>query len=240
MDSVVLDSIPFEIDLDQLLERLHAKDGRQYVEEIRALVSDAQAVGSPKALYKVAFVESRGDDCVVLDDVVFTSRVLRVNLDGAHRVFAYVATCGMELQDWADSIDDLLYRYWAETIEEMALHSATRALGKHLAERYHPGRTATMSPGRLAEWPLKEQGPLFTLFGNPQDSIGVQLTESFLMIPIKSVSGIQFPTQESFESCQLCPRECCPGRRAPYDKDLYDRKYRQAKDLAGSRRPPEC
>jgi len=46
------------------------------------------------------------------------------------------------------------------------------------------------------------------------------------MVPVKSVSGILFPTEESFASCQLCPREVCPGRRAPYDPDLYDAKYR--------------
>ena len=51
------------------------------------------------------------------------------------------------------------------------------------------------------------------------------LTDTFLMVPIKSVSGIFFPTEVSFESCQLCPRENCIGRRAPYDPALV-KKYR--------------
>jgi len=233
VDTIVLDSIGFQIDLHQLLERLHAREGRQYIEEIKALVSEAQAIGRPRSLYKVAFVEARGDDYVVLDDVMFTSRVLRVNLNGTYRVFAYAATCGVELHDWAHSVDDLLHRYWADTISEMALRSAMKALEDHLVERYRPGGTATMSPGRLPDWPLQEQRPLFTLLGNPRDSIGVHLTDTFLMIPTKSVSGIRFPTEESFESCALCPRNRCPGRRAPYDRDLYDRKYRQVTDPAG-------
>ncbi len=29
----------------------------------------------------------------------------------------------------------------------------------------------------------------------------------------------------NFERCQLCQRENCPGRRAPYDGKLYIRKY---------------
>jgi len=228
VDAITLDNIAFQVDLDQLLKRLHVEGGSQYVQEIKGLASDAQAVGGPKALYNVAFIQSRGDDYVVIDDVVLTSRVLRVNLDSAHRVFAYVATCGVELDEWANSIDDVLHRYWADTIKEMALRSAIRALDEHLVARYRPRRTATMSPGRLADWPLREQGALFTLLGNPRDAIGVQLTDSFLMIPTKSVSGIRFPTEESFESCQLCPREHCPGRRAPYDEGLYERKYRPA------------
>jgi len=222
----ILDEIPFQVDLDRLLKRLHVERESPYVKEVKGLAGDARAVGRPKALYEVAFVESRGDDYVVVDNVVLTSRVLRVNLDSAHRVFAYVATCGMELEDWANSIDDVLHRYWAETVKEMALRLATKALNEHLLERYRPGRTATMSPGRLADWPLEEQRALFTLLGNPRDAIGVQLTDSFLMIPTKSVSGIRFPTEGSFESCQLCPREGCPGRKAPYDEGLYDRKYR--------------
>ena len=48
------------------------------------------------------------------------------------------------------------------------------------------------------------------------------------MSPIKSVSGILFPTEVTYENCQLCPRDLCPGRRAPYDKALYERKYRKA------------
>ena len=57
-------------------------------------------------------------------------------------------------------------------------------------------------------------------------AIGVKLTESYLMEPNKSVSGIRFPTEERFESCMLCPRQDCPGRRSAYDPELYDQKYR--------------
>ena len=46
------------------------------------------------------------------------------------------------------------------------------------------------------------------------------------MVPTKSVSGILFPAEETFASCQLCPRDDCPNRRAPYDPELFERKYR--------------
>jgi hypothetical protein len=45
------------------------------------------------------------------------------------------------------------------------------------------------------------------------------------MVPTKSVSGIIFPTEADFQSCQLCERENCPNRRAPYDEMLYEQKY---------------
>jgi hypothetical protein len=162
---------------------------------------------------------------VVVDGVRLISRVLRVNLEKAHRVFAFAATCGTELADWAKAMDNLLWDFWADAISQMALYTAIQTLDQHLAERYQPGRTSTMNPGSLADWPLPAQRSLFTILGNPEEAIGVTLSTGLLMIPTKSVSGIRFPTEEGFESCQLCPREDCPGRRAPYDEGLYDRKY---------------
>lgn len=223
----VLDRIPFHLDTATLQKKLRIKEGSRYVGDFDDMVRKAQDIGRPKALYKVALVESKADDHVVIDGIQFTSRVLRVNLEQAHRVFAYVATCGMELQHWADSLDDVLQRFWADTINETVLRSAIQALEEHLTERYHLGRTAVMNPGSLGDWPLREQRPLFALLGDPSKTIGVQLTKSCLMVPAKSVSGIRFPTENGYANCQLCPREDCPGRRAPYDRDLYDTKYRR-------------
>jgi len=82
-----------------------------------------------------------------------------------------------------------------------------------------------MSPGSLADWPMEQQRQLFALLGDVRGRIGVELTESCLMIPIKSISGLLFPTEIRFESCQLCPREGCPGRRAEHDPVLWERRY---------------
>ena len=82
-----------------------------------------------------------------------------------------------------------------------------------------------MNPGSLADWPLEQQAELFEVLGDVRGAVGVELTESCLMIPIKSVSGIRFSTEVQFENCQLCPRDVCPGRRAPYDPELHERKY---------------
>jgi len=230
LDTVILDDIPFQVDVGDLMNKLRVKEGSGRADDLRRLVETAQAIGKPKALYKVAFVESKDTNTVVVDGITFTSRVLRVNLESAQRVFPFVATCGMELEDWSRSIDDLLQRYWAETINEMVLRSARQSLDAHLAQRHQPGPISTMNPGSLGDWPLQEQQALFALLGDPCQSIGVRLTDSFLMIPIKSVSGILFPTEKSFASCQLCPREACPSRRAPYDPELYDTKYRVSGD----------
>jgi hypothetical protein len=221
----VLDTVAFEPEIAPLKKRLRIREGSPSEAELAALLPTAAEIAKPKALYRLVYIDKKMPDQVTIDGVTLHSRVLRVNLEAAHRAIVYVATCGTELHEWGESLDDMVHRYWADIIKEMALRDAMQALNQHLATFYELGKTAVMSPGSLADWPIREQRPLFKILGDPTTAIGVTLTDSFLMIPNKSVSGIRFPTEASFESCQLCPREGCPGRRAAYEPDLYERKY---------------
>ena len=225
MQAITLDDIPFQPDLPTLLASLRLRPGSQRAADLECLAHQAQAIAKPKALYRVAFVDEKGDDFVVIDGARFQSRILRVNLESAHRIFAYLITAGIELDCWAHSNDDLLHRFWADAIQEQALFAAHAALQDHLAQTYQPGPLSAMNPGSLEDWPLDQQPRLFSILGDTGAHIGVRLTGGFLMVPTKSVSGVLFPTEESFQSCQLCPRENCPGRRAPYDPGLFERKY---------------
>lgn len=225
MDSLVLEQIPFEVDDATLFAHLHVRRGRFDEAEVRRLADEAQVVARPRALYRLAFAEAWGDDFVVLNGVRLTSRVLRVNLDNAHRVFAFVATGGVEIEAWQTSKKDALEAYWADLIAELAVRAAMAGLQRHVAAVYGVESLAAMNPGSLADWPLTQQRPLFDLVGDTASTIGVRLTTSMLMTPRKSVSGLLFPTAEGFASCQLCPRTDCPNRRAPYDRELFDKKY---------------
>jgi hypothetical protein len=220
LDPIILDPIPFQLDLDALAKSLRIKSGSQYFQDFKQLFETAQAIGKPKAFYRMVYVEAKGEDHVVLNGVRFTSRILRMNLDAANHVFAYVATCGQELEAWSAGFDNLLQRFWADALSEAALRAAVAAMGAHLDQHYHPGQTSQMNPGSLPDWPINQQVPLFELLGDVRSAIGVCLTKSMLMLPRKSVSGIDFPTESNFASCQLCPRENCPGRRADYDPAL--------------------
>jgi hypothetical protein len=197
-------------------------------DELVELAAAASQLARPKALYLVAYVSDRGEGYVEVEGRRFTSSVLRVNLDQAHRVFPYLATCGWELHQWAEGLSDPLQRYWADVVKQLALVHALRALDDHIATMYAPGDTSAMNPGSLPDWPIEQQAALFDLLGAAVPAIGVQMTPSMLMVPNKSVSGIRFPTTAHFESCQLCPREHCPGRRAPFDSALSSTKYAAA------------
>lgn len=227
MDSVILDDIRARLPLDDLRKRLRIRDDSPWAAELERLVREAGSIARPKAMAGVAYIDERGDDFVVVDGVRFSSRVLAVNLQQTHRVFPHLATCGAELYAWANGIDDVLHRYWADVICEVAMRSARAAVLDYLQERYRPGELSRMGPGSLADWPIEEQVPLFRLLGDTEAAIGVRLTDSLLMVPTKTVSGIFFGGAGSFESCALCPRASCPDRRAPYDPALYDSRYRQ-------------
>lgn len=226
METLILDRIHFEINSEILLQLLHIKK-ENLDEDFSRLVAEARSIGRPKAVYKAAYISARGDDFVILEGVKFSSRVLQVNLGGVHRVFPFVATCGTELEEWTFSIGDALHRFWAEVIMGMGLLSAIKALDADISKRYGHEKISHMAPGSIADWPIEQQQPLFELLGDTKSAVGVQLKETCLMTPLKTVSGIRFPTEVNFESCMLCPRDDCPGRRAPYEVDLYERKYRK-------------
>lgn len=222
----VMDDIAFRPDLERLMRKLRIREESKHADQLTALVEEAKAIARPRAMYRVAYVDSRDESSVVIGGARFQSRVLRVNLDDVHRVFPFAVTCGGELHEWMMGKDDLLVRYYADVISERALRRASATLKAHLVRRYALGRTSTMSPGSLEDWPIQEQRPLFDLLGDPEETIGVGLTDSMLMIPSKSVSGIRFSVEKTFESCQLCQRERCPSRKTPYDPELYARRYR--------------
>jgi hypothetical protein len=226
MTEVILDDIPFEIDLPLLLQELRVNRNKSFINQLERLVIEAQAIGKPRAIYKVAPIETKGDDYVVIEGIKLKSRVLRVNLEEIEQVYLYVATCGIELDKLASSVDGDIQNYWMNEISGLALDSAIKALDETLENRFNTGPISSMSPGSLDDWPIEEQRGLFTLLGDLSESIGVQLLDNLWMAPSMSVSGVRFPSEDGFVSCQLCPREVCSERAAPYDETLFDRKFR--------------
>jgi hypothetical protein len=226
--SEVLARLPLRVAAAPLQRQLHIRPDSANEAEFRRLLAEAEAIGRPKAIYRLAFIEAREDAAVVVEGIRFASRVLRVNLDAVNRIFAFVVTSGRELEGGADGQGELLARFWADAINQAALKSAVGSLQAHLAARFAVPQLMTMNPGSLADWPRREQRPLFALLGDVEAAVGVRLLPSLLMTPTKSVSGLFFPSAETFASCQLCPREGCPNRRATYEPELFQRKYAQA------------
>jgi hypothetical protein len=210
----VLDDIPFRLDEPAFLRLTRLES----LADMQGLLERVLAAARPKAAYKVCYIGARSADSVQIEGQVFRSEVLAKNLEEVERVFPYVATCGTELEPLEDDCAELFTRYCLDVLKELALGAARAHLLEHLRATCGAVGLSSMNPGsgdaRL--WPLWQQRPLFALMGNVEQAIGVRLTPSLLMQPNKSVSGILFPSEQHFESCQLCSREDCPRRRAPY------------------------
>lgn len=225
IETVLLTDIPFAPELPALLKKLRIDQRPEYADRFTRLLQSALPIARPKAGYGVASVGERGHADVQVDGVTLTSRVLRVNVAELRRVFPFVITCGVDMEGWARSITDMVERFWADAIMEESLEFALVKLKDDIARRYGIGHSGMMNPGSLEDWPLEQQRPLFDILGDVSGQIGVRLTDSFIMTPIKSASGLLFETQATYENCQMCPREACPNRRAPYDPGLYERQY---------------
>ena len=220
---IELSDIPFSLDAEQLMRALHIRPGSEHVVSFLGLLDRVVEVGRPKAVYRVSYVDDRTADSVSLDGVRLTSRALRKNLDSVERVFPYVATCGTEADEIKPTRQDTLQDFWLWTIREALLDAALDHLHEHLTARYQVEHWGSMHPGSgdADLWPLEQQGPLFSLLGDVDGATGVRLTESLLMIPEMSVSGIIFPTETGFASCRVCHHQRCPKRMAPFDEELY-------------------
>ena len=225
MDPVILNDIPFQPTPEDIQHVLDTQLGRRSADAFQEFIVEAREIAKPKAIYRLCYVDEKGEDFVIIEGVKFQSKILRFNLEDVHRVFFYVATCGSELNDWKKSKEGPLDEYYADAVNGMALQAARDYMVAHIEEQYGFEKTSSMAPGSLEDWPIYAQRSLFSLLGDTEEAIGVQLMDSLLMEPNQSVSGVRFPSESTFESCQLCPRKVCPNRKAEFDAKLYAERF---------------
>ncbi len=207
-----------QVDLGAIKKRAHVPEHE--AQRLQALISAVHSVMDAKAVYKVSYIDAKKEDSVIVGGVLFKSKVLRKHLDKVERVFPYVVTIGKGVEDLEKASGDALEKYYLDLIGNAAVVKAREHLKDTLAKRHGLEGLSYLGPGQLKDWPLEEQKPLFSLLGDVERAVGVTLSDSLLMIPRKSLSGIYFPTEIPFTACQLCPRESCPSRKARYDEKL--------------------
>jgi len=128
--------------------------------EVDDLISEAEAIASPKAYVKPAVIEEIGDGYVVMNGIRFKSVLLADKLapmyHAGEKVYFHLSTCGMELHQWAVNNDDILLRGVAEDICLAYLGTASMTMRAYVEENYYPGRHfSSMNPGSLAAWNIR-------------------------------------------------------------------------------------
>jgi hypothetical protein len=127
----------------------------------------------------------------------------------------FISTCGQQIENFShelmdkghlleglivdlagSEIADQTAKYVHRIIEQEAIRN-----GLNITNRYSPG---------YCNWPVSDQHKLFALING--DHCGISLTESSLMIPIKSVSGmvgLGKDVKYMGYRCKYCPDEKC-------------------------------
>ena len=112
---------------------------------------------------------------------------------GSDSFVLFVTTAGNSFDAWIKSKafgGDVLAEYLCSSIGSVIADKVADAIQEEVnnyAIKIGKGITNRYSPG-YCSWNIREQRGIFDLL--PADKIGVTLTPSFLMKPIKSVSGI--------------------------------------------------
>ena len=190
--------------------------------EVRAVGDMAAAVARPRFCYMVAdgTLDLVRDTLTIGGTELHVGRIISRQLRGSEAFALFVATAGAEFEDLqmrlkddddmvrtfiADSFGSVIAEHTADIMEE-CLQGELDGRGWRHTNRFSPG---------YCGWHVSEQQRLFPLFG-VERPCGVRLTESSLMVPIKSVSGVigLGPGVRKLEySCGLCDYKDCYKRR---------------------------
>jgi len=149
-------------------------------------------------------------------------KIITSSLQEADSFAVFLVTAGKGFDAWNRQIqqgDDMVCAFFADSlgsvIAEASVAVMQARIEQEMAER---GLfvSNSYSPG-YCDWSLVEQQKLFTFF--PEQFCGVTLTESCLMLPIKSVSGIVGigkNVKKRLYSCDVCTMTTCVKNRKRY------------------------
>ena len=169
----------------------------------------------------------RADDrmSITVDDVLFeTKRIIVNQLKKADRAILFLCTAGPDivnkskkLMSEGDLMTGYVYDVIGSTVVESAMDLIHNDIEKNMALE-GLGVTDRYSPGYCG-WQVAEQPKLFSFF--PEKYCGITLTESSLMDPIKSVSGIIGVGEKAKRKgyvCDLCDIKNCVYRKKHVSK----------------------
>lgn len=146
-------------------------------------------------------------------------KIILSQLRGSEALCYFVATAGREFEEYQHRLmehGDMVRVYLANEIGSMIAEHTADKMEELLQAQLTPkglSRTNRFSPGYCG-WHVREQPQLFSLF--PPEPCGIQLTDSCLMLPIKSVSGvigIGHQVKRLDYTCGICKLESCYKRR---------------------------
>lgn len=194
------------------------------MELIEKHISACLQLMTPKGGYSWVEAKTGGrTDGMEIEGIWFhTGKIIRNLFQKAEAYAFLVATAGPEIEnksalhmEHGEYLDGVIVDLIGSVVVESAFdqvkeHIRKIATGRGLktTNRYGPGDCT---------WDVSEQKKLFRML--PDQCCGITLSETSLMIPRKSVSGVIAIGREvefSADSCSFCARKDCAFRRVNY------------------------
>jgi len=162
---------------------------------------------NPKALYtQISFTSDEEGLKLSSPEIHFDSRKLKIFTSHSssaekeispkdfkkNKIVVYLVTIGPGIDDKVKHLaadGNVFEAYLLNGIGAGAAEMAANDLNLYINDNFGNGAPyKRFSPG-YGDWPVSDQGKIFRLL-NPEKNIGVKLTESCIMLPEKSTSGI--------------------------------------------------
>jgi hypothetical protein len=208
MKPVILEDFDIEIDRDdvsRLLSRRGEPENGRVARTLEEAFDRARKLVAPKAIYLI----TRGDELPGSEQFA-----------DLERVAFCVCTIGQALEREVTALTgrgELLRAVVLDAVGSAAAEAVADYVDRSiqdLAAVEDLKTSCRASPG-YGDWDIGEQASIFRLL--PAERIGVRLSESFMMIPRKSISFAIDIAKEpsrmrSENSCSSCDRVDCPYR----------------------------
>ena len=194
----IADPVPVMVPRPMVLMRLGYRRPDQVPEKTGRLIEEVMEQGRallrPRAVYGLFDAASPEPGVTLLAATLrASSRSLHERLAGCRRAVLFAATIGAEADAWIHEVMEK-GEMTRGLLADAYASSAAIALGlevETIAARILSGEglsaTKRHAPG-YGDWPLSDQAPLCGLVGS--ERIGITVTEDFLMVPAKSISGV--------------------------------------------------
>jgi len=185
------------------------------------LTEKCREIMAPQGAYVVleALPGSNLEEISVPGSSFHTGKTIVKMLKGSGQYIFFISTAGPGPENLARTLIEegqYLEAYIVDLIASSLAEATAQYVHDHLKElgdRSGFKITNRYSPGYCG-WKVNEQQKLFSLF--PEGSCGIKLSETSLMSPIKSVSGVAGTGAEvNFRdyTCELCSMIDCTFRR---------------------------
>ncbi len=194
----LLDPLPVTVPRPLVLLRLGYRRPDQVPEKTRALLEEVQArvqgLITPRAVWDDFPVTEPGPGEIAIGgNLRSASRSLGERLSGCRRAVLFAATVGPATEAWQAGLM-AAGEMTRGLLADACASAAAIALGtevERVVTRWlkEEGLEATKrhAPG-YGDWGLEAQAPLLRLLDAAR--MGIDLTEDFLMVPAKSISGV--------------------------------------------------